>query len=182
MPTTDMLPPEKGSCAGKFTGSVLALHLLQKAGSKAVHNFGPNISGSKEAKGWYFARKLCSSYCFVCTIKFSLWLCHNAVWCYQKGAAAVSCCFSCTQNRSQGPLKEFAGILQRTKGISYLKCRCKEVFPCWEPHTFQTTLAKYMATCSFVLLSRTAHEIISWQWVKVPYFPVFDIVDKMGEK
>lgn len=39
-----------------------------------------------------------------------------------------------------------------------------------------------MATCSFVLLSRTAHEIISWQWVKIPYFPVFDIVDKMGEK
>lgn len=39
-----------------------------------------------------------------------------------------------------------------------------------------------MATHSFVLLSMTAHEIISQQWVKVPYFPVFDVVDKMGEK
>lgn len=46
-----MLPPEKGSCAGKFTGSVLGLHLLQKAGSKAVHYFGPNLSESKVAKG-----------------------------------------------------------------------------------------------------------------------------------
>lgn len=38
-----------------------------------------------------------------------------------------------------------------------------------------------MATHFFVLLSMTVHEIISWQWVKVPYFPAFD-VDKMGEK
>lgn len=28
----------------------------------------------------------------------------------------------------------------------------------------------------------TANEMISWQWVKVPYFPVFDVVDKVGEK
>lgn len=33
-----------------------------------------------------------------------------------------------------------------------------------------------------LLLSMTAHEIISQQWVKVPYFPMFDVVDKMGEK
>lgn len=28
----------------------------------------------------------------------------------------------------------------------------------------------------------TALEIISQQWVKVPYFHVFDVVDKVGEK
>lgn len=37
-------------------------------------------------------------------------------------------------------------------------------------------------THCFVLLSMTAHEITSWQWVTVPYFPVPYVVDKMGEK
>lgn len=36
-------------------------------------------------------------------------------------------------------------------------------------------------THCFVLLSMTAHEITSWQWVTVPYFPVPYVVDKMGE-
>lgn len=45
--TIDVLPPEKVSCAGKFTGSVLELHLLQKATSKSVYYFGSSLSGSK---------------------------------------------------------------------------------------------------------------------------------------
>lgn len=39
-----------------------------------------------------------------------------------------------------------------------------------------------MVIHSFVLLSVTAHKIVSWQWVTVPYFPVPTVVDKMGEK
>lgn len=39
-----------------------------------------------------------------------------------------------------------------------------------------------MVIHSFVLLSMTAHKIVSWQWVTVPYFPVPNVVDKMGEK
>lgn len=41
---------------------------------------------------------------------------------------------------------------------------------------------EYMVIHSFVLLSMTAHKIVSWQWVTVPYFPVPNVVDKMGEK
>lgn len=40
----------------------------------------------------------------------------------------------------------------------------------------------YSNTHSFVLLSMTAHKIISWQWVTVPYFSVPNVVDKMGEE
>ena len=108
--------------------------------------------------------------------------CYSGVYCHWKQCVAVSCCFSFKQTMSWWPVKGFSRILQRTKQISYLKCRCKEAFPCWEPHAFQTTLAEYMVIHSFVLLSMTAHKIVSWQWVTVPYFPVPNVVDKMGEK
>lgn len=122
---------------------------------------------------------------------------HNKIWSVRTASVAVltvpQCsvvcqrelllCHAASLALKTGPKDLQRGLLECYRGQRRFPIwnKCKETFPCWEPR-LSNSFGKIYGNTLLCVTDMSAHEIISQQQVKVPYFPVFDVVDKMGEK